>query len=111
MSRIRPTFAEMMGWGQITGCDVTRNVEIPPSQSPMRRDLVKRFATLDHLGEQNIFGEAALEQDEDEEDEDALLDEHEDARFLNSQVDPLQDCPSTQDPNRFVSQNTNKKRR
>lgn len=106
MPRMRPTFAEMLGLKSISGRDVTGNRENPPAAVPLRRNAeIARRNTLDDLSEPQMFGGQEFESDCDPEDDEALIDVHETAAFVNSQLDPTEECPSTLDPNRFTFQN------
>lgn len=108
MAKPRPSIEDLLGWAAITGRDITGNANNPLEGAPNRTTMPNRGETLDRFTPVSVTGENEAAVDDDNDDDDALMDEVEEAQFVNSQLDPVEEHPSSKDPHRFVFQNRRK---
>jgi hypothetical protein len=102
--KTRPGPLDLLGWKEITGKDTTGNAALPPSQSPDNRTKSREQPSLDQFspGFEKFAGDPGDYNFSLDDDDLAISDEVEESQFVNSQLDPVAECPSTQDPTRFT---------
>ncbi len=105
MSKRKIDDRELLGYGMVTGRDLTGNEENVPADVRPNTLRPGRTETLDRFdGSGHVFGDDSLPDFSPDEDDDVLGEETDEASFAGSQLDPLEECPSTKDVGRLTAQ-------